>query len=89
MKTIKTLRDVYSFPGFCARATLKPHPKDAGGRIVKLERRQKKLFALVAVKRYQAFETDVLMWYETWMPGRPASTLNLSTAGLPVRLAKP
>ena len=89
METIKTLRDIYSFPGFRARARLKPHPKDPDGRIVRLERRQKKQSALDAVGRSQAFETDELTWSETWMPGQPASTLNSSTAGLPVRIAKP
>jgi len=41
MKTQKTFRDLYSFPGFRARADLKPHPGDSGGYIVTLERRQK------------------------------------------------
>jgi hypothetical protein len=89
METIKTLRDIYSFPGFRARARLKPHPKDPNGRIVRLERRQKKRFALDAVRRSQAFETDALTWFETWMPVQPAYTLNSSTAGLPARIAKP
>ena len=89
METIKTLRDIYSFPGFRARARLKPNPKDPDGRIVRLERRQKKQSALDAVGRSQAFETDELTWSETWMPGQPAYTLNSSTAGLPVRIAKP
>ena len=89
METIKTFRDIYSFPGFRARARLKPHPKDPEGRIVRLERRQKKQSALDAVGRYQAFETDELTWSETWMPGQPAYTLNSSIAGLPVRIAKP
>ena len=89
METIKTLRDIYSFPGFRAHAKLKPHPKDLDGRIVRLERRQKKQSALDAVGQYQAFETDELTWSETWMPGQPAYTLNSSTAGLPVRIAKP
>lgn len=89
METIKTLRDIYSFPGFRARARLKPHPKDPEGRIVRLERRQKKQSALDAVGRYQAFETDELTWSETWMQGRPAYTLNSSTAVLPALIAKP
>jgi hypothetical protein len=89
MQTIKTLRDVYSFPGFRARATLMPHPKDTDGRIVKLERRQKKLPALAAVRRYQAFETDAHMWYETWMPVQPVYTLNSNTAELPAHVVKP
>jgi len=41
MKTKNTFRDLYTFPGFRARATLKPHPEDPEGRIVILERRQK------------------------------------------------
>jgi hypothetical protein len=89
METIKTLRDIYSFPGFRARARLKPHPKDPDGRIVRLERRQKKQSALDVVRRYQAFETDELTWSETWMPVQPAYTLNSNTVGLPVRTVKP
>ena len=41
MKTKNTLRDLYRFPGFRARATLKPHPEDPEGCIVILDRRQK------------------------------------------------
>jgi hypothetical protein len=89
METIKTLRDIYSFPGFRARATLKPHPKDPDGRIVRLERRQKKQSALAAVGRYQAFGTDALTWSGTWTPVQPEYTLNSSIAGLPARSAKP
>ena len=89
METIQTLRDIYSFPGFRARAKLKPHPKDPEGRIVRLERRQKKQSALGAVERYQAFETDELTWCETWMPEQSVCTLNSSTAGLHVRTVKP
>ena len=88
METIKTLRDIYSFPGFRARAKLKPHPKDPGGRIVTLERRQKKQSAPVAVMRYQVFETGDFTWSETWTPGQPAYTLNLSIDGSPVHAAK-
>ena len=89
MKTIKTLRDVYNFPGFRARATLKAHQKDTDGYIVKLERRQKKLFALAVVKRYQVFVTDALIWFETWMLVQPAYTLNLNTAELSAHVVKP
>ena len=89
METIQTLRDIYSYPGFRARARLKLHPKDPEGRIVRLERRQKKQSALDAVGRYQAFEIEELTWYETWMPELTAYTLNSSTAVLPARIAKP
>ena len=88
MKTIKTLRDVYSFPGFRARAMLKSHPQDPDGRIVRLVRYQKKQSAPVAAAQYLASVIDGLMWFGTWMPGQPAYTLNLSTAGLPARSVK-
>ena len=89
METRKTLRDIYSFPGFRARATLKPHPKDPQGRIVRLERRQKKQSARVAVQPYQAFETDALTWFVIWMPVQPGYTSNSNIVGLPARSAKP
>jgi len=89
MKTIKTLSDIYSFPGFRARARLKPHPHDPDGRIVELERRQKKQSARAAAKRYQASGIDARTLSETWMPEQPASTLHSNTGGLPVRAAKP
>ena len=89
METSKTLRDIYSFPGFRARATLKPHPKDPDGWIVRLERRQKKRSALAADRRYQAFETDALTWSEIWMPVQPTYTLSSSIAGLPARVVTP
>ena len=89
METRKTLRDIYSFPGFRARATLKPHPKDPDGRIVKLERRQKKRFALAVDRLFQAFGTDALTWSEILMPVQPIYTLNSNTVGLPARVVTP
>ena len=89
METKKTLRDLYKFPGFRARATLKPHPEDPEGCIVTVERRQKKLSVPAAVQRHQAIGTGERIGCETWMPGQPASILTSSIAGLPVRIAKP
>ncbi len=89
METIKTLRDIYSFPGFRARATLKPHPNDPGGRIVKLERRQKKRSVPSAAQQYLVIVTDAPTWFGIWMPVQLAFTLNSSTAGLPARGVKP
>ena len=89
MKTKNTLRDLYKFPGFRVRATLKSHPEDTEGCIVTLERRQKKQFVPAAVQRHQAIGIGELIWYETWMPEQPASILSSSIAGLPVRIAKP
>ena len=89
MKTKSTFRDLYRFPGFRARATLKTHPEDPEGCIVILERRQKKRFVPVAVQRHQAIGTVERIWCETWMPDQPASILRSSIAGLPARIAKP
>jgi hypothetical protein len=89
MKTKNTLRDLYKFPGFRARATLRSNPEDIEGCTVTLERRQKKRSVPVAVQRHQAIGTGELMWCETWMPEQPASILRLSIAGLPARIAKP
>jgi len=89
MKTKKSLRDLYSFPGFRARATLKHHPEYHEGFIVTLERRQKKRSVQDAVKRYPVLEIDVHTWYGTWMPEQPVSILSSSIAGLPAHIAKP
>ena len=89
MKAKNTLRDLYKFPGFRARATLKSHPEDPEGYIVTLERRQKKLFVPAAVQRHQAIGIGELIGCGTWMPEQPAFILNLSIAGLPAHNAKP
>jgi len=89
METKHTLRDLYKFPGFRARATLKPHPEDPEGYIVILERRQKKRSVPVAVQRHQTIGTGELIGFETWMPEQPASILSSSIAGLPAHIAKP
>jgi len=89
MKTKKLLRDLYSFPGFRARATLKPHPGDPGGYIVTLERRQKKRSVQDAAKKPQAIVIDEPIGYETWTPEQPAFTLNSNTGAFPARIVKP
>ena len=89
MKTKNTLRDLYKFPGFRARATLKSHPEDPEGYIVTLERRQKKRSVPAAVQRHQTIGTVELIWCETWVPEQLASILNSSIAGLPARIVKP
>jgi len=88
MNTIKqTLKALYSFPGFRALATLKPHPNDPGGRIITLRRRQKKQPALVAARRYTAGATDVYTASVTLMPVRRGYIWNSNTgvySALPV-----
>jgi len=89
MKTKKTMRDLYKFPGFRARATLKPHPEDEEGYIVTLDRRQKKPFVPAAARLHQDIVTGGLILCETWMPGQPASILSLNIAGLPAPIVTP
>jgi len=89
MKTKNTFRDLYKFPGFRARATLKTHPEDPEGCIVTLERRQKKRSVPVAGQRPQAIGIGERIGCGTWMPEQPASILSSSIAGLPARIAKP
>jgi hypothetical protein len=89
MKTKNTLRDLYKFPGFRARAMLKSHPEDREGCIVTLERRQKKRPVPVVVRWYQVIEIGELIQCETWMLVQPVSILSSSIAGLPARVAKP
>jgi len=89
MKTKQTLRDLYKFPGFRARATLRSNPQDIEGCIVNLERRQKKQFVPAAVQRHQAIEIGERTWCEIWMLGQHASILCSNIAGLPARIAKP
>ncbi|MEN6488714.1 MAG: hypothetical protein ABFD66_07505 [Smithella sp.] len=89
MKTKRTFRDLYKFPGFRARSTLKPHPEDPEGCIVTLERRQKKLFVPAVAHRHQDIVIGGLILCETWMPEQPVSILNSSIAGLPVRIVTP
>jgi len=89
MKTKNTFRDLYAFPGFRARATLKPHTEDPEGCIAILERRQKKRSVPAAVQQHQSIGTGERIWCETWMPDQPTSILRSSIAGLPARIAKP
>ena len=89
METKKTFRDLYSFPGFRARATLKPHPEDPKGYIVRLERRQKKHSVPAAAQRCQDSETVELIWSEILMPEQAIYTLSSNIAGSPARTVKP
>ena len=89
MKTKKTFRDLYKFPGFRARTTLKPHPEDTEGYIVTLERRQKKPFVPAVAQQHPDIVTGAFIWCGTWMPEQPASILSLNIAGLPARTVKP
>ena len=88
MASKTTLKELYSFPGFRARAKLKPHATDSDGRIVTLERRQKKRFVLAVAQPCAAFGIAESTWCVIWMPGQPVSTLRLNTAGYSARTVR-
>ena len=88
MKTKNTFRELYAFPGFRTRATLKRHPEDPKGCIVILERRQKKRSVPAAGQRHQSIGIGELIECVTWMPEQLASILSSSIAGLPAHNAK-
>ena len=48
MIKLRTIKDLYSFPGFEALLTLKEIPEDPGARVITLRRRQKKIPVPVA-----------------------------------------
>ena len=89
MKTNPTFRDLYRFPGFRARAMLKPHPEDPEGYIVTLERRQKKRSVPAAGQRRSDIGIAARTGCGIWMPEPVASILRSSIAGLPVRDVMP
>jgi hypothetical protein len=89
MKTTHTLKDLYSFPGFRARATLRKHPSDAGGRVVTLERRQKKVPAVVAGTVKQASTTGGNIVFVIKPVAIGGFILNLNTAVFSAHSVKP
>ena len=87
MKTT-TLKDLYRFPGFRPLSTLTAHPTDPQGYVLKLQRRQKKQYAAVAVKLLSDFVADVSTACAILMPGRHTYTWTLNTGGLTARTVK-
>jgi hypothetical protein len=85
MKAKITLKDMYRFPGFSSLSALFPHPCDPKGYVLTLKRRQKKLCAPVAEKRFTDSAVAVYTVCVTWMPVTPISTWTLNTGGLPAR----
>jgi hypothetical protein len=77
----KTIKDLYSFPGFEALLTLKDIPEDPGARVITLRRRQKKALALVAGTPNAVFTTIRLIVFGIFQELVFAYGLNSSTAG--------
>jgi len=67
MKTNKTLAELYSFPRFRAGSRLKGMMEDPQGRIIALERRQKKQSARYAGQRISVITIRGFIGYGTWI----------------------
>ncbi len=88
MKTKTSFRDLYSFPGFRARARFKCGIKgDQTARVVELARHQKKTSALFAGECPVNSAAGESTASATWMPGAPASIWILNTGVFSVRIA--
>lgn len=77
----KTIRDLFSFPGFQALITLKEVPEDPGARVITLRRRQKKVPAPVADMFSAAFTIEWSTASGIFPVEAFGSGLSLSTAG--------
>jgi len=89
MKNSKTIKDLYSFPGFTALLTLKSHPEDSAARVITLRRRQKKTPVPVVGTSSAAFTTTKFTAFEIWSELASACGSNSSTAGSTAGGAKP
>ena len=74
MSKKRNLLDEYRFPGFRPRATIKGIFGDPKARIIQLERRQKKRFAVVAGRSITVITTRKHGWSETYLPERRVYT---------------
>jgi hypothetical protein len=80
MKTYKTLSELYSHTGFRARNKLIGIYGDSYARVIKLVRRQKKLFALYVIHHQRPITTVKLNGQETFRAVSLEFTLSLNTA---------
>ena len=74
MSKKRSLQDEYRFSGFRPRVTIKGIFGDPKARIMQLERRQKKRFAVVVGQSTTVTTTRKSDWSETYLPGRRAYT---------------
>jgi len=90
MKTKKSLSEIYSFPGFQARAKFKKGILgDPKARVVALVRRQKKLFVRVATRPPKVITINAFTALEILIAGICGFTWNLSTAESVAKAARP
>ena len=90
MKTKKSFSEIYSFPGFRARAKFKKGILgDPKARIVELARRQKKRFVQLAASHPEATTINVSTGSEISPVVTCGSIWNLNTAELTANTARP
>lgn len=90
MKTKKSLSEIYSFPGFQARAKFKKGILgDPKARVISLVRRQKKQFVQVAVRSPKVITINAFTALEILVAEICGFTWNLSTADSIAKVAKP
>ena len=80
MKTCKTLSELYSHLGFRARSKLTGVYGDPYARVIKLVRRQKKLFARFVIHHRRHITIGKSNGQETFRAVRSGHTLNLNAA---------
>jgi len=80
MKTCKTLSELYFHHGFRARSKLTGVYGDPYARVIKLVRRQKKLFALFVIRRQRPITTAKSNGQEIFPVVHSESMLSLNTA---------
>lgn len=90
MKTKTSFSQLYSFPGFRARARFKGGVLgDPGARVVCLVRRQKKRCVQPVGRPPAAFTITGSTGYGIWTPGRCGSIWSLNTGAWTAAGAKP
>jgi len=90
MKTKKSFSEIYSFPGFRARAKFKKGILgDSKARVVELVRRQKKRFVQPAVNHPEVTTISASTGSEISPVGICGFIWNLSIAGLTANIARP
>jgi hypothetical protein len=78
MKRNKTVRALFSFPGFYAQQKLQGIFGDQKGRVIELRRQKKQLYALVVKSVTRFITTTRYGKYEIWMYMDYASMYGLS-----------
>jgi len=90
MKTKKSLSEIYSFPGFQARAKFKKGVLgDSKARVIALVRRQKKRFVQIAVSLPKVIMISGFTVLEILIAVICEFTGNLNTAGSTAKVVRP